>query len=332
MDAITVSNLSKKYGSVLALNNVSLSVKSNKFFALLGPNGAGKTTLMRILTTQIDSTSGSAFVLEKNVKNESLSVRQIVSYVPQEVSVWTDVSGYENLLVYAKIYGIDPKIREQSILDVLKLMGLEEASNRLVNTYSGGMIRKLEIACAIMVKPKILFLDEPTIGLDPAARKSVWEKLKSIKEQNDLTVFFTTHYMDEADLYADEIAIINKGNIVTIGTPSSLKSSVSAEIIEIELSENDSIKNQDMKKLKQLDGVVSAHYSGNKLKIGAKDSSLSLNSILSFLFSKKIKIKRINTSKTTLDEVFLKYAAGSGSLSELQSIGELKRVRERIRG
>ena len=198
--AVEVKNLVKVYGkNVRALDGVDLSVEVGKTFALLGPNGAGKTTLVRILTTQIRPTSGEAFVFGLDVIREGGKVRKTIGYVPQEMSVWTDLSGYENLLIYAKIYGIPRAEREKLLWEVLEKLGMKEAAKGLVRTYSGGMIRRLEIASALLIRPKILFLDEPTIGLDPSARKAVWTEL------------FNTHYMDEADLYAEEIGIINAG-------------------------------------------------------------------------------------------------------------------------
>ncbi|MBS7618851.1 ATP-binding cassette domain-containing protein, partial [Candidatus Bathyarchaeota archaeon] len=210
--AVQAKNLVKVYnGKVKALDGVDLTVEASGTFALLGPNGAGKTTLMRILTTQLKPSTGEAYVFGLNVTRDGGKVRKLVSYVPQEMSVWTDISGYENLLIYAKIFGIPRLEREKMIDEALDIMGLNNVKGELVRTYSGGMVRRLEIACAMLVKPKIMFLDEPTIGLDPGARKIVWEKLNLFKKEYGVTIFFNTHYMDEADLYADDIAIIDRG-------------------------------------------------------------------------------------------------------------------------
>jgi ABC-2 type transport system ATP-binding protein len=234
--AVKVKNLVKVYdGKVRALDGVDLNVNPGEAFALLGPNGAGKTTLIRILTTQLKPTAGEAYVFGLNVVHDGGKVRKLVSYVPQEMSVWTDISGYENLLIYAKIFGVPKLEREKVIDEALENMGLTHVKNDLVKTYSGGMIRRLEIACAMLIKPKIMFLDEPTIGLDPAARKVVWERLNVFKKEYGVTIFFNTHYMDEADLYADEIAIINQGKIVTRGKSEELKHSLGGEIIEFTL-------------------------------------------------------------------------------------------------
>lgn len=211
MDAILTEGLVKVYSNgVRALDNVNLRVREGLVFALLGPNGAGKTTLMRILTTQIRPTSGRAEVLGHDVVKEGSRVRELISYVPQEFSVWNDLTGYENLLIYAKLYGVDGGERGALIKEVLEFMELSDAANRLVRTYSGGMVRRLEIACALLRRPRVLFLDEPTVGLDPASRRLIWGRLLELKKLGT-TIFFSTHYMDEAEEYADEVALINKG-------------------------------------------------------------------------------------------------------------------------
>lgn len=234
--AVDVRNVVKIFnGNFKALDGVDLKVETGSIFALLGPNGAGKTTLMRILTTQINPTSGTAYVFGLDTIKDGSKIRKLLGYVPQEMSVWTDVSGYENLLIYSKIYGILPEKRDTAIKEILESIGLSEAANRLVKTYSGGMIRRLEIACALLIRPKILFLDEPTIGLDPSARNAVWEKLAMFKKEYGATIFFNTHYMDEAELYSDKIAIINRGKIVKTGTSEELKHSIGGEMLQLSL-------------------------------------------------------------------------------------------------
>jgi len=226
--------------------------------------------------------------------------------VPQETSVWLDISGHENLLIYSKIYGVPSERRERRIRDSLQSMGIEEMADRMVKTYSGGMVRRLEIACALLVEPKILFLDEPTIGLDPSARKAVWENLISFKREYGTTVFFNTHYMDEADLYSDEIAIISKGRIVKIGTARDLKQSLRSEIIQV--YPYDRIDGQVLKSIRDLEFVQSAINNNSHLEIAVEDSETKLPLILDVLRSKGISLKRISTAKPTLDDVFLKYA------------------------
>lgn len=254
MLAIEVRHLVKIYaGNVKALDGVDFEVNAGDIFALLGPNGSGKTTLMRILTTQFKPTSGEAYIFGFDVVKNDSEVRKSISYVPQETSVWTDISGFENLLIYAKIYGIPSNYRKNVIWDALESMGLDAIANNLVKTYSGGMIRRLEIACAMIIKPKLMFLDEPTIGLDPSARKAVWEKLTSFSKEYGTTIFFNTHYMDEADNYSDEIAIMDKGKMVKFGTASELKHSIRREVIQFNLR-NHGVDENVLKIIRSMDG------------------------------------------------------------------------------
>lgn len=326
MYSVEVKSLSKKYASLLALRSVSLAVEEGTLFALLGPNGAGKTTLMRILTTQIDATSGSAAIFGKDIATQSSEVRRMVSYVPQEMSVWTDISGYENLLIYSKIYGIPPRKRQDAIWSALKTMDLNKVANRMVNTYSGGMIRKLEMASAIMVEPKILFLDEPTIGLDPSARRAVWEKLRGLNRKEGTSVFFSTHYMDEADLYADRIAMISKGRIMKAGSPEELKASVGNQTVTIEaLTRLDRRLAQEMSRLP---GISGAHATGKTLKIMAKSSDEAINPVMNLLIAGGVGVKSVSSSKPSMDDVFLKY---SRAREELASMADIRKARDRIR-
>jgi ABC-2 type transport system ATP-binding protein len=307
MDAVQVNGLVKIYnGKVKALDGVDLSVEIGEAFALLGPNGAGKTTLMRILTTQIRPTAGQAFVFGLDVVRQGSKVRKLISYVPQEVSVWTDISGYENLLIYSKIFGVPNSKRKKIIDDVLEQMGLTNVKNDLVRTYSGGMIRRLEIACAMLIKPKIMFLDEPTIGLDPTARKVVWEKLNIFKKEYGVTIFFNTHYMDEADLYADDIAIINHGKIVIRGTSKELKHSLGGEIITFTLKKA-TFKPELIQKIRELDFVLDIFIEGENLNVFVNDAESTLPYLMDLLKSENVSIGKTSITKPTLDDVFLKY-------------------------
>jgi ABC-2 type transport system ATP-binding protein len=248
------------------------------------------------------------------VVRNGAEVRRIIGYVPQETSVWADISGYENLLIYSKIYGVPSGQRKKSIEDALQSMGIEEMAKNMVKTYSGGMVRRLEIACALLVKPKILFLDEPTIGLDPSARKAVWERLTSFKEEYSTTVFFNTHYMDEADLYSDGIAIINKGKIVKTGTASELKQSLRSEIIKFYL--NNSIDEKILETIRDLTLVIDVILHDSQLDIVVEEGETTLPIVIDILRGEGICFKRISTARPTLDDVFLKYAGsihfGSG--------------------
>lgn len=326
--AVDVKGLTKIFeGKVKALDGVDLRVEAGKVFALLGPNGAGKTTLIRILTTQLKPTSGEAYVFGRDVARQGAQVRRLVGYVPQEMSVWTDISGYENLLIYAKIYGV-PSPKRKVVENALEKMGLSEVANHLVKTYSGGMIRRLEIACTILTQPKILLLDEPTIGLDPSARKAVWEELTSIRKEYGSTIFFNTHYMDEADLYSDEIAIINEGKIVKFGTAEELKRSVGGEVIVLSV-EGDGLSEDILGKARKSNLVNEVITNHSELSIVAKDAETVLPDVMEVLREEGIYVKKVSITKPTLDDVFLKYAGmrleSGGRISEVRQIRRMIR-------
>ncbi len=327
--AVDVKGLVKIYnGKTRALDGVDLKVEAGKVFALLGPNGAGKTTLIRILTTQLRPNAGVAYVFGLDVAREGGKIRRLISYVPQEMSVWTDVSGYENLLVYAKIFGIPSAERRKSIDEAFGSMGLAEVANNLVKTYSGGMVRRLEIACAMLIKPKIMFLDEPTIGLDPSAKKAVWEKLTSFKKEYGVTVFFNTHYMDEADLYSDEIAIINRGKIVMLGTAEELKRSLGGEVILFSL-ENGGAKEGLVEKLKDSGFAKDVMVGTSELSVLVDEAETALPHLIEVLRGAGVSAGKISITKPTLDDVFLKYAGTrletSGRMSEVTHMRDMIR-------
>lgn len=327
--AVEVNGLVKVYdGAVRALDGLNLSVEAGKAFALLGPNGAGKTTLMRILTTQIRPTAGEARVFGFDVVREGDKVRRLISYVPQEMSVWTDISGYENLLIYSKIFGLSSEDRAKIIDEVLMHMGLSHVKDDLVRTYSGGMIRRLEIACAMLIKPKIMFLDEPTIGLDPVARRIVWERLKVFKKEYGVTIFFNTHYMDEADLYADDIAIINEGRIVARGTAEELKHSVGGEIITFTV-ENAAVEPELTIWLRRLKLVKDIYVEDGSFNMLVEDAESALPELMNFMKSHNVAIDKVSIKKPTLDDVFLKYAGSR--IEEKGRISEVTHMRDMIR-
>lgn len=327
--AIEIKEVTKIYdGYLKALDNVNLSIDEGKIFALLGPNGAGKTTLMRILTTQIKCDSGEAYICGLNISNKDKEIRKIIGYIPQEMSVWTDITGFENLLIYTKIYGISREKRKPAIDGLLDIMELTEFGNKLVKTYSGGLIRRLEMACALLIRPKILFLDEPTIGLDPSARKNVWKRILSLKKEWNMTVFLNTHYMDEADLYSDEIAFINKGRIIKRGTPEELKHSVKGDMITFTLERIDLSENI-IKEIENLDAVDKVIWDKECVDIIVKDAEISLAHIVEIFIKNNVAIKKISINKPILDDVFLKYVGGRIESSD--RISEVRQMRKMIR-
>jgi ABC-2 type transport system ATP-binding protein len=227
--AIEAVDLTRYYDTYPAVDRVSFQVRKGTVFGLLGPNGAGKSTTIKMLTTLMPPSFGTAQVMGYSITEEPAKVREHIGYVPQFLSADGDLTGYENLLIFSKLYGLSREKRCKRINKVLDFMGLSGAKNQMVNQYSGGMIRRLEIAQALMHDPEVLFLDEPTIGLDPAARQTVWKYLNEWTQQRDMTVLITTHDMDEADRLCDVVAFMHFGHIVAMGHPSQLKKSLGPE-------------------------------------------------------------------------------------------------------
>jgi ABC-2 type transport system ATP-binding protein len=223
---IVVRDLVKRFGDHLAVDHVSFDVAEGEVFGLLGPNGAGKTTTIRILTTLISATEGEVRLAGFDVRRDGLLVRRLLGYVPQAVSADGALTGFENLLMVAKLLGMPRGDRERKIEEVLAVVNLEDAGHRLVREYSGGMVRRLEIGQAIMHRPRILILDEPTVGLDPTARRAVWSAIDEIRGETGMTLLVTTHYMEEADAFCQRVAIMDHGRIVAIGSPAELKASL----------------------------------------------------------------------------------------------------------
>lgn len=218
--------LTRRFGKFTAVNGVNLAVQPGEVFGLLGPNGAGKSTVIKMLTTLLPATSGKATIAGFDVTRQASAVRRVIGYVPQALSADGSLTGYENLLIFAKLYDIPRSQRDRRIRELLGFMGLQEAGDRLVRTYSGGMIRRLEVAQSILHRPQILFLDEPTVGLDPLARSSVWALVRQLCTDYGTTVFLTTHFLDEADALCHRVAIMRGGNVITTGSPADLKASL----------------------------------------------------------------------------------------------------------
>ncbi|MBD2139107.1 ATP-binding cassette domain-containing protein [Anabaena sp. FACHB-1237] len=240
--------LTRCFDKFTAVDNLNISVTSGEVFGLLGPNGAGKSTVIKMLTTLLPPTSGRAYLAGYDITRQPDAVRRVIGYVPQALSADGTLTGYENLLIFAKLYDIPFRRRKKQIVQVLEFMGLAEVAHRLVRNYSGGMIRKLEIAQAILHQPQILFLDEPTVGLDPVARTQVWQLVEELRVNFGTTIFLTTHFLEEADSLCHRVVIMNQGKEIITGSPSELK---------------DAIGKPDA----TLDDVF-IHYAGNQLVSG----------------------------------------------------------------
>lgn len=218
--------LTRRFDNFTAVDGLNISVTSGEVFGLLGPNGAGKSTVIKMLTTLLPVSSGKAYLAGYDVTRQPDAVRRVIGYVPQALSADGTLTGYENLLIFSKLYDIPPRRRKQQISEVLEFMGLEDAAHRLVRNYSGGMIRKLEIAQAILHQPQILFLDEPTVGLDPVARSQVWQLMEQLRIEYGTTIFLTTHFLEEADTLCHRVVIMNQGKEIITGSPTELKAAI----------------------------------------------------------------------------------------------------------
>lgn len=218
--------LTRRFEKFTAVDSLNISVTAGEVFGLLGPNGAGKSTVIKMLTTLLPPSSGKAYLAGYDVTRQPESVRRVIGYVPQALSADGTLTGYENLLIFSKLYDIPSRRRKQQIAEVLEFMGLEDAAHRLVGTYSGGMIRKLEIAQAILHQPQILFLDEPTVGLDPVARSQVWQLMEQLRIEYGTTIFLTTHFLEEADSLCNRVVIMNQGKEIITGSPTELKAAI----------------------------------------------------------------------------------------------------------
>jgi ABC-2 type transport system ATP-binding protein len=223
---VQLDGLTRRFGAFVAADSVSLAVEAGEVYGLLGPNGAGKSTTIKMLTTLLEPSGGTANIAGFDIRRQPAEVRRAIGYVPQALSADGALTGFENLLIFAKLYDLPRRERDGHVRQVLEFMGLGEAADKLVRTYSGGMIRRLEVAQALLHGPRVLFLDEPTVGLDPVARRTVWEHLGALRMRTGMTIFLTTHYMEEADSLCSRVAIMHRGRVAATGTPAELKASI----------------------------------------------------------------------------------------------------------
>ena len=303
--AIEASGLVKRYGDdVTAIEEVHLQVQANTIHALLGPNGAGKTSTISVLTTLIEPTAGSARVAGFDVVRQAGEVRRRIGVTFQEMVLDNDLTGRQALDYHGKLYRLKAKQRQDKIADLLGLVELEEAADRKIKTYSGGMKRRLELARGLMTSPEVLFLDEPTTGLDPQNRANIWDYIKNLKEQSGLTLLLTTHYMDEAEALADQVSIIDHGRIVVEGTPRELIDQMGADTIRI-TGQGDSTSY--IKKVQSLPFVQAINSSDGLIQIGVDSGNKRLAEIVSLAQGNSFTIEDISLTKPSLGDVFIKY-------------------------
>ena len=323
--AVIVQDLVKEYPRVKAVDGVSFSVDKGEIFGLLGPNGAGKTTIIRILLTLINLTSGKVSVFDVDVAKNSERVRSMCGYVPQDLSADGDLTAYENVLIYAKLYSMPKEERKVRIQEVLGYLGLTERANDMVNTFSGGMMRRLEIAQAMVNRPKLLFLDEPSIGLDPSARRIIWELIKKLRDEFGTTILLTTHDMYEADVLCDRIGIMDKGHLAVLGTPAQLKSEVGGDVISI--SSNTPTCTLTVK---ELGYSLISNTSDGHCDIVVSNAENLIPHLLDSLKTRGVQVEAVSLKKPTLDDVFLKYTGARIDEKE-GSFAETRKARRTFR-
>jgi len=303
MWAIEVRDLTKRYrgNGFAAVDHVSFSVKSGEIFALLGPNGAGKTTTIKILTTLLKPTSGTAKVAGFDVSKDKDSVRKSIGIVFQEPSLDWRLTGRENLDFHARIYGIGRKEREERIEEVLKLVELEDKADVVVDKYSGGMKRSLELARGFIHSPKVLFLDEPTLGLDTHTRRRIWDYIGELNDKEGVTIVLTTHHMEEADYLCERVGIMNQGKIIALDTPKNLKDLIGSDLVSLEMNTRDC--NTDI--FKKLDFVTDFREYNDFVTLKMERGDLRIPAIMEVAQREGIEIKSVNLRKPSLEDVFL---------------------------
>jgi ABC-2 type transport system ATP-binding protein len=302
---VEVDNLTKIFGSFCAVDHLSFSVNHGEVFGLLGPNGAGKSTLIRMLTTLVPPTSGQARIIGHDVVRSANEVRQAIGVIPQAMTSDLDLSAAENMTIFAKLYGIPRDRRRQTIARLLEAVDLAQWADKPVKMFSGGMRRRLEIARGLVHEPKIFFLDEPTTGLDPVSRVSVWEMLTRLKKERDLTIIVTTHYMDEADKLCDRIAIVDHGKLVALDSPLKLKASIPGRnVIEVSFA---SIPDGWMRTLQTLPEVAEVKAEDQVFRIASNNGPRTAEALMDAARRTDVAIASLSVQSTTLDDVFVHY-------------------------
>lgn len=337
MNAIETHQLTKVFpGDIRAVDGIDFEVKDGEIFAFLGPNGAGKTTTIKMLNTLIPPTSGTALVVGLDVVKNAVEVRNQIGYAAQDVGVDEHATGKENLTLYGHFYRLDGKTIKERVKEIFDLVGLTGAENRMVSTYSGGMRKRLDLAMGLIHQPRVMFLDEPTTGLDPQTRASIWEYIRKLVKSRGMTIFLTTHYMEEADRLADHIAIIDLGKIIATGTADELKKSIGGDVVTVTPCENhdEACKEFVRRSEAVLTGkpfVTGTKPTDGELAVYVNDGASAIPSIMHLLSGQGIEVKTITMSRPSLDDVFLKYTGRTIRAQEgtRTTFAQLRRMRDR---
>jgi len=328
---VEVQNLTKVFDpNIRAVDGISFQVEEGEVFGFLGPNGAGKSTTIKILTTLLRRSSGRAKVAGMDVEREPAKIRKLIGYSAQDVSVDDDLTARENLRLECMFHHLHKADAEKRIRDLLREVDLEGAADRPARTYSGGMKKRLDLACALIHRPKLLFLDEPTTGLDPQNRSHLWDYIKSLNDEGT-TIFLTTQYMEEADRLADRLSIVDLGKIVAEGTPASLKAEIGADVVTLGLRNNgepsDRVRARDI--LQTIPGVREVKDVDGGLMVYAKDGPTVVPEIVRSLDGVRVQISQLSLAAPSLNDVFLKYTGRKMRVEEVKPIGRTMYGRRR---
>ncbi|MCX6814653.1 MAG: ATP-binding cassette domain-containing protein [Candidatus Aenigmarchaeota archaeon] len=326
-DAIKVENLTKKFGKFTAVDAISFSVKPGELFGLLGPNGAGKTTTINMLSTLLNVSSGTAEVAGFDVSKSRGDVRHSIGVVFQDPALDSNLTGRENLEFHGIMYGVPKKVREERIKEVLRLVELEDKQKVLVEKYSGGMKRRLEIARGLIHKPKVLFLDEPTLGLDAQTRRHIWDYIKKLKSEGNVAIILTTHYMEEADYLCDRVAIIDHGKIIAMDTPEKLKHSLGGDVVCLESQEIPKLVNM-FKKVKWVKSVK--NYDGSAC-LTMEHGEKRIPELIVAAEKAGIKVTSVNLHEPSLEDVFIHYTGKTIRDQEGEGSDRARFMRMRMR-
>jgi ABC-2 type transport system ATP-binding protein len=303
MNNIIVKNVTKRFDDKLVLDNISFEIKEGDIFGLIGPNGAGKSTLINIITGLLKGNSGDVTMGGHSISKEPIKAKELIGLVPQELALMEPLSAYDNLEYFGAFYGLSGKLLKERIEEALTVTGLSEKKKIKVKKFSGGMKRRLNLAVAIMHRPKILILDEPTVGVDPQSRNYIFEFIKKINKENNTTIIYTSHYMEEVEQLCNNIFILDEGKEIASGSKSMIKSMANIQgTIELILDQND---DEFLLKIKKLQGVKDCFTKGEEISIFINEDSFNLEDLLVLSINEHKKIKKFNVEEASLEEVFL---------------------------
>jgi ABC-2 type transport system ATP-binding protein len=301
---LTVQNLVKKYGDFVAVNQVSFEIQEGEIFSLLGPNGAGKTTMISVLSTLYTPSSGDAWIGGHSVAKEPMNIRQLIGVIPQELALYDDLTAYENLSFWGQMYGLGGKGLKMRIAEVLEQIGLADKANQKIRTYSGGMKRRINIAVGLLHKPRLLFMDEPTVGIDPQSRRAILDSVKALNQQG-MTVFYTTHYMEEAQELSDRVGIIDHGELIALGTVTELTHQIGeSEALLLHVAEDEDPEKL-ARSLRGMPGVLQVDVSDYTVTILTPEAEEMIAPAITRANEIHTRIRSVDFREPNLEAVFL---------------------------